>query len=97
MLFKPGMFAGVSLITQQKDKVIVVPRDVVLGGKIDEPYVYVVEGFVAHKRNVKPGISHSDKVEIVEGLNVGERLVVNGMHYLADGVDVEVVRPEDIK
>ena len=97
LLLKAGMFARVTLITRYKGDVIVIPRDVVLGGKLDEPYVYVVENEVAHKRMVRLGISQADRYEITEGLKTGERLVVNGMNYLADGIAVEVVQNEGVK
>jgi len=101
LLLKPGMFARVTLITKSKNDVIVIPRDVVLGGKIDEPYVYVIEEAgdqkIAHKQIATVGIVQADKCEIVKGLKAGEMLVVNGMNYLADGISVEVVRIEDIK
>jgi membrane fusion protein (multidrug efflux system) len=97
MLLKPGMFARVTLITRGKKDVVVVPRDVVLGGKIDEPYVYVVENGVSRKRIVKLGITQADRCELTDGLRAGEMLVMNGMHFLKDGVAVEVVRLEDIK
>lgn len=97
MLLKPGMFARVDLITKHANNVMVIPRDVILGGKIDEPYVYVVDGQVAHKRIIKRGITQADRVEVVEGLKGGEKLVVNGMQFLKDGIGVEVVRLEDIK
>jgi len=98
LLLKPGMFARVTLITERKDDVVIIPRDVVLGGRIDDkPYVYIVEEEIGRKRFVKLGITQADKFEITEGLKAGERLVVNGMNYLADGMSVEVVRIEDIK
>jgi len=97
MLLKPGMFARVALIIKTKKDVIVISRDVVLGGKVDEPYVYVVEDGIAHKRIVKLGITQADKCEITDGLKAGEKLVVNGMHFLKDGSSVELVRLEDIK
>ncbi len=101
LLLKPGMFARVTLITKRKDNVVVVPRDVVLGGKIDKYYVYVIEeasaGKIARKHFVEIGIEQADRYEITDGLKEGETLVVNGMNYLADGMDVEVVRIEDIK
>ena len=97
-LLKPGTFARVTLITNRKEDVVVIPRDVVLGGRIDDkPYVYVVEDEISRKRFVKLGINQADKYEITEGLEVGERIVVNGMNYLTDGMSVEVVRIEDIK
>jgi len=96
MLLKSGMFSRVTLITKHKDNVVVISRDVVLGGKIDEPYVYVVEDGTAHKRFVKLGIRQADRYEITDGLKPAEKLVVNGMNYLTDAVKVEVVRLEDI-
>ncbi len=98
LLLKPGMFARVTLITNRKDNVVVVGRDVVLGGRInDEHYVYVIEEEVARKRFVKIGIAEAEKYEITEGLKAGEVLVVNGMHYLTDGIDVEIVQMGDVK
>jgi membrane fusion protein (multidrug efflux system) len=97
LLLKAGMFARVTLVLQAQKDVVVVSRDVVLGGKIDEPYVYVVDNGIAHKRIVKLGITQADRYEIAEGLKPGEKLIVNGMHSVKDGSSVEVVRLEDIK
>ncbi len=97
LLLKPGMFARVTLVTQQKNDVVIIDRDVILGGKINEHYVYVVEDGIAKKRFVEIGITESARCEIVNGLKKGETLVVNGMHYLTDDTEVEVVRIEDIK
>jgi RND family efflux transporter MFP subunit len=98
LLLKPGMFARVTLVTESKDGVVIVPRDVVLGGRIDDqPYVFVVADGAAEKRFVKIGIKQADMWEIPEGLRPYEKLVVNGMNYLADGSKVSVVRMEDIK
>jgi RND family efflux transporter MFP subunit len=98
LLLKPGMFARVTLITDSKKDVVIVPRDVVLGGRIDDqPYVFVVVDETAEKRFVKIGIKQADMWEIIEGLRPNERLVINGMNYLADGSRVSIVRMEDIK
>ena len=97
LLLKPGMFARVILVMQRKDNAVVISRDAVLGGKIDEPYVYVVKNGIARKHIVKIGIKQGDKYEITDGLKAGQSLVVNGMQFLADGIAVEVVRIEDIK
>ncbi|UCG47079.1 MAG: efflux RND transporter periplasmic adaptor subunit [Phycisphaerales bacterium] len=100
-LLKPGMFARVEFITERKDDIVVVPRDVVLGGKIDRHYVYVVEETggrsVGRKRFVEIGIVQGERCQIADGLEKGETLVVNGMNFLADGTAVEIVRLEDIK
>jgi len=101
LLLKPGMFARVTLITKQKENVVIIPRDVILGGKIDKHYVYVIgeenDGKIAHKRIVEIGIKQGDRYEITEGLKAGQTLVVNGMNFLMDGIGVRIVRIEDIK
>lgn len=101
LLLKPGMFARVTLITKRRENVVVVPRDVVLGGKIEKHYVYVVEeastNKIAHKRFVEIGIKQGDKYEITDGLKAGDTLVVNGMHSLTEGSIVELVHLEDIR
>ena len=101
MKLKPGMFASISLVTSRKENTVVIPRDVILGGKVDKPYVYVVEKnsdqLKANKRFVEIGITQADRYEIQKGLETGETIVVNGMEYLADGIGVEVVRLGDIK
>jgi membrane fusion protein (multidrug efflux system) len=56
-----------------------------------------VEDGVARKHFVDVGITQAARYEITGGLKAGETLVVNGMNYLTDGMDVEVVRMEDIK
>lgn len=97
LLLKPGMFARVTLITKRREDVVVVARDVILGGKIGKHYVYVVQDGIAYKRFVQVGITEAARYEITDGLKAGETLVVNGMNYLEDGAEVEVVRIEDIK
>jgi membrane fusion protein (multidrug efflux system) len=97
LLLKPGMYAKVTIVLKHKDDTVVIPRDVVLGGKVDEPYVYVVENGIAHKRIVKTGITEGANIEIIEGLKAGESLVVNGMNYLTDGIKVEAVVLKDIE
>jgi len=101
LLLKPGMFARVTLITKQKADAVIIPRDVILGGKIDKHFVYVVEeanaGKIARKHFVEIGIKQADRYEITNGLKASETIVVNGMNFLIDGIGVEVVRIEDIK
>ncbi len=96
LLLKPGMFARVTLIVRRKDNVVVIPRDVILGDRIGEPYVYVVKNETAHKHLVKIGIRQADRYEIVDGLNQGEKLVINGMNYLLESTKVDVVKLEEI-
>jgi HlyD family secretion protein len=52
--------------------------------------VFVVKGEVAERRAVKVGLTEGDQVEVVSGLQVGERVIVEGPATLADGSRVTV-------
>jgi len=54
--------------------------------------VYVAENNVAHTRLVTLGARVNDKVEVLSGLNQGERLIVPIPTNLTDGAPIEVGR-----
>ena len=52
---------------------------------------FVVEGDVAHERELQLGLSTADgRVEVKSGVKVGEKLVVRGAEALRDGAKVRV-------
>jgi RND family efflux transporter MFP subunit len=84
--------AQVTVFANSKDDAIVVPTSAVTleTSNADEGTVMVVDAKnVAHETKVKIGIRTADKVEIVEGLNGGETVVVEGNYALPDGTKVE--------
>jgi hypothetical protein len=44
---------------------------------------------------VKTGIKTADKVQILEGLNEGDTVVIEGNYELPDGTKVEVAKEEE--
>jgi membrane fusion protein, heavy metal efflux system len=78
---KPDMFANVEIITNVNRAAISVPQSAVLNddGKM---VVFVAEGDGYKKRPVTVGIQNDDRVEIVEGLNAGDKIVVKGNYLL---------------
>ena len=52
-------------------------------------FVYVVgPDSIAHIRAVTPGISEKDRIEIVAGVQPGDKIVVDGQLQLSDGAPV---------
>ena len=74
---KPGMFARVNIIIEKKENALLVPIKAVLS-KNNRKFVFVVNGSIARKREVKTGIYQKDSVEIIEGLNEGEDVIMEG-------------------
>lgn len=90
---KPGMFARVSIPVETHEDAIVVGRSVVVEDRISGgKYLFVVSGNTSSKREVTMGIARSDRVEILSGVQVGEKVVVSGQHFLKDGERVQVVK-----
>lgn len=90
-LLKPGLFAKVMLYTTEARDTVVIPvTSMLYEGK--NVKVFLVEGDRAKERIVKVGNKYDDTMEVVEGLNGGETLVVVGQQNLAEGVKVHVAR-----
>ena len=78
---KPDMFASVQIITDLHKTAISIPQAAVLddGGKT---VVFIAEGNGYAKREVHAGIQGDGRVEIIEGLQAGDKVVVKGNYLL---------------
>ena len=90
----PGMMAELELITDKKDKALIVPNDVFIVNQKDEKIVYVVNDTTAHQRVVTTGISNDKFTEVISGLKEGNKIVVMGQELLKDGIKVMVQKPK---
>ena len=88
----PNQFVNVRLTLQTLPGARSVPVDVVQFGNQGN-YVYVVRDGKAHIQTVKLGASASDRVQVVDGLQAGEQVVLEGMDSLRDGSRVKIVAP----
>lgn len=86
---RPGMFVEVTMIAERRENVPVVPREALTerGGR---KVVFVLEGQKVTKREVVPGLGDDEIVEIRQGLEEGERIVIRGLETLTDGARVRV-------
>ncbi|WP_316978805.1 efflux RND transporter periplasmic adaptor subunit [Shumkonia mesophila] len=88
-----GLYVAVRILTDERIDVVRVPIEApryVAG----EGYVFVVDGKAgtAHRRIVKYGLTDGGMIQIREGLEPGEMVVVAGQERLADGALVHVAR-----
>ncbi|MNE35724.1 hypothetical protein D3C80_1295000 [compost metagenome] len=68
-----------------------VPRNAFVGS-VSSNEIFVVENGVAKLRKVVAGRILGDKVEIINGLNDGETVIVTGQINLQDGNTVEIIK-----
>ncbi|MBO8173121.1 MAG: efflux RND transporter periplasmic adaptor subunit [Bacillaceae bacterium] len=91
---KGGMIARVSLKQKSSENTLTIPTSALLENN-GLYRVFVVTDKdgkkVAEERIVQRGILTSDKVEITDGLEEGEQVVVKGKNLLSDGATVKIV------
>ncbi len=79
---KPNMFANVKIYTQPKDGVLAVPREALIPAAGGYRVVKVVNDREYQPVKVKIGIRTDDQVEILEGLQAGDEIVLSGQFML---------------
>ena len=92
LTIKPGMVCDVNLTVQAKVQAVVVPVQSLLKDVNNENYVFVVDkkSGIARKVTVEAGEIIHNKVRIINGISVGELIVVNGQHKLKDQQNVVI-------
>lgn len=87
---KPGMFAKVALLLEQREEVVVIPRDAVQSSQKGSA-VFVVKDGKAHRQDVVTGLQTDTQVEVLNGLDLGTEIVLAGHKGLKDQTLVRVV------
>ena len=99
-LLRANGAAQVTVFANSKNDAIIVPASAVTleASNADEGTVMVVDAQnIAHETKVTIGIRSNDKIEIVEGLQGGETIVIEGNYALPDGTKVEIASDEEKK
>jgi hypothetical protein len=87
----PGELVFLTIQLRVEVGAIAVPTDAILTGQ-QGPYVFVVDSTnAARMRPVLPGLQLSDLTVVRRGVNVGERVVVDGQSRLNSGSRVAVI------
>jgi RND family efflux transporter MFP subunit len=84
---KAGMFGRVMFTPKISGAAIVIPRECIVGS-IRNASLYVINKNVAQLRSVVAGKEIGTNIEILNGLQEGEQVVVNGQNNLSDNAQV---------
>ena len=88
---RPGMFVRVRVIVGERSEALMVPEQAIVPAG-DEFFVFLANDGKARRVQVKTGLRREGLVEIVRGLNAGDKVVVSGQQRLGrDGQAVSVV------
>jgi membrane fusion protein (multidrug efflux system) len=89
---RPGVFARVRLIVEQRDNVMLIPEAALIPAPGQTQHVFQIKEGVARQVGVKTGMRRAAEVEIMEGLAPDDLVVVAGQFKLRDGTPVAATR-----
>ncbi len=85
----PGSFASVTLLMQVAKNAYLIPTQAmvpILKGQ----KVFVVQGDSAVERIIKTGFRNENRIEVTEGLQPGDSIIVEGIMYIKNGSKVKL-------
>jgi membrane fusion protein (multidrug efflux system) len=101
-LLLPGMFAKVDTLLAAREDVLTLPRQAIAFNTYGDSVFVIEQGgdedadeLIVQRRQIKTGAVRGQEIEILEGLEVGERVVLAGQVKLRNGASVQVVEDED--
>jgi RND family efflux transporter MFP subunit len=86
-----GMYGSVSLSNSKSTTALSVPRKALVGSS-KSPKVYVVRNGKAKLTSFNAGTSDGEYIEVVSGLNQGDRIVIKGQVNLQDNSNVKIAK-----
>lgn len=89
---KPEMVAKVKLLREAKNNALLVSENIVQLVDRDRSIVYVEKDGKAEERRLKLGGRQGIMIDVLEGLNAGDHVVVAGYQKLVNGTPVSVVK-----
>lgn len=76
-LLKKGMTGKLELVLEEKNNVLKIPKEAIIE-KNGKSYVFVVVNNYAEEREVLLGITDDSNVEVLEGLKMQDKIVIDG-------------------
>ncbi len=105
-VLKSGLFGRFSIVTQVHEDIVSVTESAVISNtvlkteasgkqrKVQLHYVYVVQNGRAQRRDVSLGLRSNGLVELTEGVDFGDTIVVSGQNVIKSGSEVRIVEEE---
>jgi multidrug efflux system membrane fusion protein len=86
----PNQFVNLRLKLRTIDNAVVVPTSAVRNGSEGDFVWLIAEDHTVSQRKIKRGTAADDMIQIVEGLQIGDRVVTEGGDRLKEGAKVQL-------
>ena len=87
---KSGTYVDVSIDMGKTQPMLFIPRDAIVSS-VKDPSVYRVEGNMVKLIKITTGRDYENNIEVLHGLQEGDKVVVSGQINLMDGATVSVI------
>lgn len=88
---RPGSYIKAEIITEKKDSTIVIPKSIIVSRQRGKT-VFVIDQNTAMERVINTGLENPDSVEVIKGLQMNDRIVIEGFETLGNRSKVKIVR-----
>ncbi|TVZ52957.1 efflux RND transporter periplasmic adaptor subunit [Dokdonia sp. Hel_I_53] len=94
---KPNLTARLSINDYTSENAILVPLNVINENADGEQYVYIASAkanenkMVAQQKIITTGKSQGDRIEILSGINAGDKIIVEGARSVKDNQEVKIL------
>ncbi|MFI3242324.1 MAG: efflux RND transporter periplasmic adaptor subunit [Alphaproteobacteria bacterium] len=89
-----GNYVKVFISDSALSQHIIIPSEAILQDKNGNYVLTVNEENVVEHRRIKVGLPFDDKQEVLEGLNVGDKIIIQGLQKAKEGA---TVNPQEVK
>ncbi|PRX27732.1 RND family efflux transporter MFP subunit [Orenia metallireducens] len=89
-LIKAGMYAEVKIEIDYSAGKVVIPKQALIQ-EDGNSYIYIVENNKAVKKKVSTGLTTTEDVEVLSGIEAGDRVITVGSEQLTAGYEVRIV------
>lgn len=86
---RPGMFVKADIVVDKANSSIIIPKEVVQSNR-KRKFVYIVEKNTAVLRDIRTGLEDEDNIEVLEGLNENDNLIIKGYETLRENSKVKI-------
>ncbi len=87
----PGMFVRAHIVKRHIKDAFMIPLYSILT-RGDDQFVYVAKNSMVERRPVETGVIDGWLVQVVAGLQAGERILIEGQHTVENGQEINVVK-----
>jgi multidrug efflux pump subunit AcrA (membrane-fusion protein) len=88
---KSGVTVEIKVKIYENSNAIVIPKALIEKDPQGRNYVFVEENGIAKKQFIKLGNISGVDAEILDGLKIGDHLIIEGMHLLEENQKVKVL------